>query len=170
MKKILVVSDLHGEIGLERLKTAYIRENGADILFCCGDLETSEHDVWKAARGAQCFIVCGNCDFFTQLPQEIEMRVEDVRFWMVHGDRYGVRQTTAALFEEGNRRGANVVLFGHTHIPLLEDCRAKSGEKGSVRYIVNPGSLGRPYQKSRKSSYSVIEVDGAKMTVQMKEL
>jgi hypothetical protein len=170
MKKIMVVSDLHGEIGLEHLRTAYIREGGADILFCCGDLETSEHDVWQAARGAQCFMVCGNCDFFTQLPNELEMRVEDVRFWMVHGDRYGVRQTTAALFEEGNRRGANVALFGHTHIPLLEDCSAGSGEKESLRYIINPGSLGRPYQKSGRPAYSVMEVNGSEISVQMKEM
>lgn len=170
LKKILVASDLHGEIGLEYLRTAYIREGGADILFCCGDLEISEHEVWEAAQGAQCFMVCGNCDFFTQLPKEIEMRVEDVSFWMVHGDRYGVRQTTAALFEEGNRRCADVVLFGHTHIPLLVDCRAGSGEKGSLRYIINPGSIGRPYQKSGRPGYCVIEVDGSDISVRMKEL
>ena len=54
------------------------------------------------------------------------------------------------LKEEARAKGANVVMFGHTHRPLIED--------GSVM-CMNPGSLSYPRQANHKPSYIVLDID-----------
>lgn len=165
MKKILVCSDLHGEGGFRNLQKAIRKEAPFDLLFCCGDIETDTHRIWQAAGGAQCFFVAGNCDGWSGLlPDEEEINVEDLRFFMVHGHRFGVRDSTAMLVSEAVKRKDNVVLFGHTHLPLIEDHSGEPGTDGHPLLIVNPGSIGRPYQKDHLPAYCVLTVDGEQVT------
>ncbi|MEE8885947.1 MAG: YfcE family phosphodiesterase [Eubacteriales bacterium] len=162
MKKILVCSDLHGLWGLRQLEKAAEAEKPFDYLFCCGDIEVKQHDIWTLADGAQCFFVKGNCDYGSDLPMEVEVNIENYRFWMVHGHKWGVRGSTSMLREEAFRRKDNVVLFGHTHIPLIEDYPGDETKGREPLLIVNPGSVGKPYQADGKSAYCVITIgDGA---------
>ena len=54
-----------------------------------------------------------------------------------HGHMYGVKYDLDTLAEAAAARGAEVALFGHTHIPLEE-------QHGTV-LLFNPGSCGRCY-------------------------
>ena len=62
---------------------------------------------------------------------------------MTHGHTLGVKGGRDELCREAARNGADIVLFGHTHVPSLEYI-----EKGSIRgvdkplVLFNPGSLG----------------------------
>ena len=86
------------------------------------------------------------------------VRVEDVRIGMVHGD--GRRGTTTsralAAFEEDE---ADVILFGHSHVPLV----ARRGRW----LIANPGS---PTDKRMNPlySYTILTVDGGTARVDLK--
>lgn len=165
MKRILVCSDLHGENGFRNLQKAIRKEAPFDLLFCCGDIETDTHRIWAAADGAQCFFVAGNCDGWSGLlPDEVEINVEDLRFFMVHGHHFGVRDSTAMLVREALKRHDNVVLFGHTHLPLIEDHTGEPGTGGKPLLVLNPGSIGLPYQKDRLPAYSMLTVDGDRVT------
>ena len=48
-------------------------------------------------------------------------------------------------------RGADIVMYGHTHRPAL------TTEEGLV--TLNPGSIAYPRQEGRKGSYIVMEID-----------
>ena len=53
--------------------------------------------------------------------------------------------------EEARSRQVQVVMFGHTHYPYLEEMEDLT--------VLNPGSLSYPRQPGRKPSYLVMEID-----------
>jgi putative phosphoesterase len=86
------------------------------------------------------------------------VRVEDVRVGMVHGD--GRRGTTKSrALEAFVEDEADVVLFGHSHRPLV-------AREGRV-LIANPGS---PTDKRLNPlySYAILTVDGASARIDLK--
>ncbi|MBQ6966298.1 MAG: metallophosphoesterase [Lachnospiraceae bacterium] len=146
--KILVVSDTHGRIGnyMECIrKVAPI-----DMLIHCGDIEGQEEEI-KEMAGCETHIVSGNNDYFSALPREDEFMIGSYRAFLTHGHGYGVSMGLDRLVEEAEARGADIVLFGHTHRPVNEKI-------GNVR-VLNPGSLSYPRQEGRDPSYIVIEFD-----------
>ena len=52
-------------------------------------------------------------------------------------------------------RGVDIVMFGHTHRPYLE--------QGKVT-VLNPGSLSYPRQEGRRPSYILMELDAKGQT------
>ena len=60
--------------------------------------------------------------------------------------------TNELLKQEAKARGADIVLFGHTHRPVID-----TSEEGII--AVNPGSLSYPRQDGRKPSYALMEID-----------
>ncbi|MBA3473528.1 MAG: metallophosphoesterase family protein [Rubrobacter sp.] len=105
----------------------YLRE--ADLILHAGDLiqpsvleELSTHAPVRAVRG--------NVDPpEVDLPETLEFDLGDARIAMIHdsGRREGRRRRLARRFPE-----ARVIVFGHSHIPFLED------EDGFL--LLNPGS------------------------------
>lgn len=86
--------------------------------------------------------VRGNMDPLSpDTPAEDEdlFTVFGVTVLLMHGHRFGVKGGLAAAEGHALRRGANVLLFGHTHTPLSH----YDGETGL--YSFNPGSIGRAY-------------------------
>ncbi len=63
-----------------------------------------------------------------------------------HGARYGVNSGTGLLETAAAQKGADVVLFGHTHEPYLHSIAAgeRVGERTLSRpmTLFNPGSIG----------------------------
>jgi putative phosphoesterase len=86
------------------------------------------------------------------------VRVEDVRIGMVHGD--GRRGTTTSRALDAFGAGeADVILFGHSHRPVV------GRERGVL--IANPGS---PTDKRLNPlySYAILTVDGAQARADLK--
>jgi putative phosphoesterase len=85
------------------------------------------------------------------------VRIEDVRIGMVHGDgkRGATKSRALEAFEPGE---VDVVLFGHSHRPLV------ARERGVL--IANPGS---PTDKrlNPRYSYAILTVDGAAARVDL---
>ena len=79
------------------------------------------------------------------------MRVGAHVVMLTHGHYYNVSFGPQMLAEVAKEKGADVVLYGHTHVPLLR-------EEGGIT-IMNPGSISYPRQSDRRPSYGVIEVD-----------
>lgn len=145
--KVIVVSDTH------RKNDNYFKVlelHQPDMIIHCGDIEGSEYALEQAA---QCPVkmVTGNNDFFSSLPNELDLTVEKYRIWVTHGNTYGVSMGIDYLAQEARARGFQVVCYGHTHKPSVI-------REGGI-YLVNPGSLSYPRQEGRRPSYCIMETD-----------
>ena len=146
--RVLIVSDTHRLH--KNLDIALEQAGKIDLLLHMGDVEGGE-DYIEAVAGCPVRIVAGNNDFFSQLNREEEVQLGNHRIFMTHGHYYYVSVGMERIKEEGLSRGADIVMFGHTHRPYLD-----IGEKITV---LNPGSLSYPRQDGRKPSYMLMEID-----------
>ncbi|MGO5159031.1 MULTISPECIES: metallophosphoesterase family protein [unclassified Bilifractor] len=146
--KVLVISDTHGNI--DRLQAILNTTGPYDAVFHCGDIEGQEHTIQEYAD-CPTYMVSGNNDWDSSLPADLNVTIDDYRFWVCHGHRYGVSLSPSAIREEAESRNVDVCLFGHTHKPYLETSRGLT--------LMNPGSLSYPRQIGRKPTFGVIEID-----------
>ena len=79
---------------------------------------------------------------------------DGVVIFYTHGHMYGVKYDLDTLADAASARGAEVALFGHTHIPHAE---TRSGV-----FLFNPGSCGRCY--TGPDTYGILTLDGGKVT------
>lgn len=153
--KWLVFSDSHGN--LDYMKKGVEQEKPDKVLHL-GDV------VRDARRLQECFpelemeMVVGNCDGYSgddSAPVEKELFMGEKRIFLCHGHTYQVKLSIGMLTQEGRARGADVILFGHTHDPL---CFLE----GSM-WVMNPGTCsGMP-----RATYGVIELENGKLNCRM---
>lgn len=146
--KVLIVSDTHGHE--ENLERVLQRENDIDQFIHLGDVEGQE-DYFEVIAGCPVHIVSGNNDFFSDLPREEDFWIGKYHVLITHGHYYGVSLGTEMLKEEARARKFDIVMYGHTHRPEIEE------ENDLV--VLNPGSLSYPRQFGRKPSYIIMEID-----------
>jgi putative phosphoesterase len=150
---IAVISDTHLPRGARRLPEACVeRIAEADLLLHAGDFSTVDVLRELEAIGPPLLGVHGNVDsaeLRRLLPAERLMEAEGARIGMVHdaGPRRGRLERLRARFGER----ADVVVFGHSHMPLHE--QAEDGFQ-----ILNPGS---PTERRRAPAHTMglIRVD-----------
>ncbi len=147
--KILVVSDSHRKHEYLNIAIDYIKP---DRIYHLGDAEGSE-GRFMAKTDAMLEIVRGNCDLNSDLPRDVVMSVGKHVVMLTHGHAYHVDYAYDSLVAAAKEKGADYVLFGHTHVPVLTEIDGVT--------LLNPGSISRPRQHDRKPSYAVIEVDDA---------
>ena len=132
---IAVISDTHLPRGARRLPDGCVeRIAAADLLLHAGDFSTLEVLRELEAIGPRVAGVHGNVDsaeLRRLLPAERVVDAEGARLAMVHdaGPRIGRLERMRRRFGER----ADVVVFGHSHMPLHE--QAPDGFQ-----ILNPGS------------------------------
>ncbi len=148
MTRVLIVSDTH------RQNSNYLKVLEAvrpiDMVIHCGDVEGSEYLIQESA-GCSVEMVAGNNDFFSSLPREKEFEIAGQKVLLTHGHYYHVAMGTEVLKEEAVSRGVDIVMYGHTHKPVIEI--------GKRVTILNPGSLTYPRQEGKRPSYMIMEVD-----------
>lgn len=147
--KILIISDNHGRTG--NLEQVIKNLGPIDYFLHAGDTEGSE-DYIEALLDCPSAIVGGNNDYFSGLPSELTVQLGKYKVWITHGHTYGIYAGTWRIEQEMDRRGADIAVVGHTHMPKIEWC----GDKA----VINPGSISQPRQPGRKPSYMVMEIDG----------
>lgn len=146
--KILIVSDTHRHD--ENLLKVIKNEKPFDFLIHLGDIEGSEC-VIKDWVECPVEMVAGNNDFFSGLPKEKTIHIGKYSILLTHGHYYYVNMGTKFIMEEARARGIDIVMFGHTHKPLVDkDCDITA---------LNPGSLSYPRQEGRKPSYMIMTID-----------
>ncbi len=148
MEKILIIGDTHRYD--DNFFRILDREGQFDMLIHTGDIEGSEA---LYAENAHCpvHMVAGNNDFFSFLNKEEEFLIGDYKVFLTHGHHYNISMGSELLRLEAAERGADIVMFGHTHRPMVDM------SKGLI--AVNPGSLTYPRQEGRKPSYIIMTLD-----------
>jgi putative phosphoesterase len=78
--------------------------------------------------------VAGNCDFGGLDDPEQLIELRGVRILMMHGHTRNVKATGMSAYYAAREMGADVLLYGHTHIPLVDF--------DGTLYTMNPGAAG----------------------------
>jgi putative phosphoesterase len=141
--RVGIVSDTHGALE-PRLVRAL---GGVDRILHAGDV--GRPDVLEGlALLAPVAAVRGNVDLegeLARLPVFVVVDVEGVRFAVTH------RRDSAYRTDDARRAGCDVYVFGHTHIPHLE--------QSAGLWIVNPGSASHA-REGNPETVAIVEVCG----------
>ena len=86
----------------------------------------------------------------TPAPEEDTFDLFGHRVFMMHGHRAGVKGGDGAARSLALARGADILLYGHTHRPLA--CYDPDGPL----YVMNPGSIGAP--PDGHPSYGILDI------------
>lgn len=143
--RIYVLSDSHNSFNfapfLEICKYAH-------MIIHCGDGQRDIEDI-KSVATCPVYSVKGNCDFLGKREEIIE--IENHRILVTHGDIYGVKYFDSGLILRAKEVNADIVLYGHTHIPDITF-------KENI-WLINPGSLTRP-RENKAPTYCILEISG----------
>lgn len=165
---LLVLSDSHGRSDLIQEAIRRVRPDG--ILFAGDGLRDLTYcDLPNRGEGCPLWAVSGNCDWVTSPliingrrlePESEELVVaDDRRILLMHGHKYGVKGGLGQAIARAVQREADVLVFGHTHIPLELHLRPHSGRSDfSVTKpltVFNPGSLAE-----RRATFGTLTVRG----------
>ncbi len=150
-----LLSDTHG-----LLDTAYraIESMGPiDLLIHAGD---HYRDAAKIAASVNVPVhaVVGNCDSRTEGPEEKVLEVEGAVLYITHGHRYNVKISIYSLFSRAVELKADVVIYGHTHVPGYGHTKVSGYTKKEGLLIINPGSVSKPRDDGR-CSYGTLEIE-----------
>ena len=148
MTKLLVLSDSHG--GRAAIERVLLKENAnIDALVFLGDgLRDLEQALTPYPR-LRAYSVAGNCDYGALEPMDGLAAFDQAIVFYTHGHMYGVKYDLDTLTDAAEARGAEVALFGHTHVPVAK-------QHGSV-FLFNPGSCGRCY--TGPNTYGILTLD-----------
>ena len=145
--KIAVLSDTHGNRSMMSRTVEKIQH--CDVVFHLGD---NDKDVEYLRRFIDIpfHMVRGNCDFGSKAPNELIQRVGGKKILMTHGHKYNVKYSLMSLLYRGEEEEADIILFGHTHVPMKE--------YNQNTLIMNPGSVGNP--RIGPATIGLIEING----------
>ena len=151
-----VISDTHIPGRAKRLPDEVTEAfDGVDLILHAGDV-VDRIVIDELSALAPVSAVLGNCDpWDLGLPEQDEFSVDQVRIGMTHipGPRDGLRRRMSSMFP-----ACRVVIFGHTHIPLLDD--------DGTLMLLNPGTACDPRWGSSLRSVAVLTVSGATVQAQ----
>jgi putative phosphoesterase len=143
MKKILVLSDSHGNVN--NMVTA-VRNTHPDQIIHLGD-------CWvDAEKLHQQFPMI----MMEQVPVERILLIEGKRILICHGHTFNVKAGYLNLEYAAEERRVDAALFGHTH-------RVFYDKHNRISYM-NPGSIGSP-PYGVPASYGILQVDGSSNTI-----
>lgn len=117
------------------IENAIKRLEGSDLIIHLGDNVQDIKEIKKYYKG-KIINVKGNCDFSVEVPSEKVEIIENKIFFITHGHRYDVKYDLSRLRYKALEVGAQVVVYGHTHISKI------SFEEGI--WFINPGSPAVP--------------------------
>ncbi len=151
MKKILVLSDIHG-ISSRAVHALRTHPEYGTVCFLGDGIR--QISLLKKEHPRTWHIVRGNCDLSSDgdYPEEALIEAEGNRIFLTHGHRYFVKRGEDHLLAAAAERGADIVLYGHTHIP------AAHYDAAHGVYLFNPGSIGAPYDGN--FTYGLLTISG----------
>ena len=140
--RIVVMSDSHRHKG-NLFDIVEMHKNDADLFIFLGDGEDDIEDIQTMYPDLRLEIVAGNCDFYSPKPAYKEITFAGKKVFFSHGHPFYVKHGYERIIDEAKRRGADIVLFGHTHNQYTE--------YGKELCIMNPGAVAN-------SRYGMIDI------------
>ena len=151
--RILVLSDSHGCV--EPMEQCVERVQPQVILHL-GDCVRDAQRLEERYPQIPLLGVPGNCDYGGLDQPERLTELGGVRILMMHGHTRGVKSSAMNACYAARECGAQILLFGHTHRPLVD--------WDGTLWVMNPGSI-----RDRRT-YGVITLEGGKIDCAAKTL
>jgi len=129
---LMIISDTHGRT--TAVINVLIENKEITHLVHLGDMVRDAEDIQAAFPHLIVIKVEGNNDFWSREKEELVFDWHGLKIFACHGHRYGVRSSKGVLATRAKQVGADIALFGHTHIKFDE-------EIDGVR-LLNPSSNG----------------------------
>lgn len=142
-----VISDTHGMLR-PRVREVF---RDVDRIVHCGDVG-SPQILDQLALLAPVSVAYGNTDGFevrARGSKVVRLEVDGRITVALHGDQFGM-PTPGVL--KGEFPDADIILFGHTHKPLIE-------QLGAAVTVMNPGAAGA-VRCGCRPSVGILELDG----------
>ena len=166
--RYLVISDTHGQTDNAEKLVRFFKGQIDGVLFLGDFIRDCEYlaHTFETDPTLTFAAVPGNCDGSYSPTGKLYKRerlfhLEGRTVFMTHGDRLQVSYGLDTLKYRAEELGADIILFGHTHTPYLEE---------SPRMLVmNPGSLTKPRGGSEKS-FALLEIENSKAAASLLNL
>lgn len=134
---IYVFSDSHGSL-MEMVNL--VKSAPPDAVLHLGDGAQDAEDLASIYPQIPLYRVPGNCDVFDPEPAVKQLELEGVRFLFSHGHLWSVKQRKDILLGVARKEKADIVLYGHTHIP-------DAHQESDGLWVLNPGPSPQSYGK-----------------------
>lgn len=151
--KILVISDTHGDTN--KAEKAIKSNKEVNLIIHLGDYFRDAQKLSALFPDIPMEYIYGNSDFMiNDVPAEKLLEICGKKIFITHGHKYSVKWDYEKLFRKAEELNADVLLFGHTHIPEII--------KRDKYYVLNPGSTSDP-RNDTDESYAVIDINNGKV-------
>ena len=148
--RIVVFSDSHGDYwALQRIVERY--RSQAAFFIHLGDLERDVESLRSLCPGVKILGVPGNCDMFSTSPDYDLVAADGRQILFTHGHRFRVKYDLETLKRFARANGAEVALYGHTHLSHTE--------YDDGLYLMNPGSVSA--SRGGKNSFGILDITQA---------
>ena len=139
---VLIFSDSHRRT--DKMCEIIEKSPATDLIIHLGDNIADAKVLRETYPHIPLVYVAGNCDRPSEgEPNEILLDLEGFRVLIMHGHLRNVKSTDHFMLNVARQKKANIVIFGHTHVPVdMFDDEMK---------IFNPGSISRPVCGNRPS-------------------
>lgn len=162
---VVIFSDVHGRA--DRVRELLSLQRDATTFLFLGDGLRDVDESLFAARGKALVCVRGNCDGFASgVSEETLLDLGGIRVLLMHGHRLSVKSGLDRALCYAAQKGADVLLFGHTHRPeeryFPEGTELSDGTRlAHPMWAFNPGSLGEP--RGGAPSYGLLQIRNGQM-------
>ncbi len=139
--RILVLSDSHNDY--LSLKKAIETHPSAEVVVFLGDGERDIERIDDLLKLKHVIKVKGNCDIASMLDENVTQTICGKKFFITHGYVENVKFGDDVLVYKGQSLNADIILYGHTHVPVNKYIDGV--------YVFNPGSV-------REGNYGFIDI------------
>ena len=143
--RILVLSDSHGAVSN---MTRCVELSQPDAILHLGDCVRDADALRRQFPAIPMETVPGNCDFGSTDEPERLIELGGKRLYLLHGHTRGVKYDLQRAIYAAKEAGADVLLFGHTHRPLVD--------YDGTLHVMNPGTCGR----GGLITYGIVTISG----------
>ncbi|EKU71777.1 metallophosphoesterase [Selenomonas sp. F0473] len=147
--RIGIVSDSHGDVRVFEDMLAVPGAADAELWLHAGD-HAADAETLRLLTEKTVVCVLGNCDYDEDgVYHETSADVGGHRIFLAHGHLFRVEFGTERLVAAAREAGADIAVYGHTHIAREE--------RGGVT-VLNPGSIARP-RDERRGSFMLLDLE-----------
>src|SRR5699024_7373594 len=126
-----------------------IEHGDIDLILHAGDTTSDAKNI-AYETGIECICVRGNNDFFDYINEDCELiDIGEYRILLTHGHKENIYNGYQKLLNKAKNYGANIVIFGHTHVYL--------NKKYNDILLLNPGSPSLP--RDGKPSFLIMHIN-----------
>lgn len=144
--KLLILSDSHGML---QYMCDAVEKVHPDYVIHLGDHDRDAEELSRFYPQLPVVSVCGNCDRLSDAPATRTAVYMGKHFFICHGHTLGVKSGLLRAVYTAQEAGADVLLYGHTHIPFHDETDGLT--------VLNPGACGDKNYFG-KPTYGVIEI------------